>query len=208
MGEGRCTAKAKTTGARCRRAPAPGCDVCVIHGAGAPAVREAGQRRRERAEAEVEWSLTFGDVDQSKDVDLVGTVLGELRWCSAHVAWLRARVHALDPEAIGWGIERRTVRAGGQNPGTDTVRAARPHVYVTMLGEWVDRLARVAAIAGKLGVEQRYVELAERTGTVIADVLSRVLDDIDLTGDQRAAATAAVPRHLRLVGAALNGESA
>lgn len=40
-----CTAKAKTTGQRCGRAPIPGGTVCVFHGGGTQKARAAGQRR-------------------------------------------------------------------------------------------------------------------------------------------------------------------
>jgi len=46
-----CSATSTTTGKRCGRAPAPGSDKCRFHGAGAPQVRAAAQRRA--AEAEV-----------------------------------------------------------------------------------------------------------------------------------------------------------
>lgn len=40
-----CTAKAKKTGNRCKRAPIPGGTVCVMHGGAAPQVRNAATRR-------------------------------------------------------------------------------------------------------------------------------------------------------------------
>jgi hypothetical protein len=78
-------------------------------------------------------------------------------------------------------------------------------VLVEMLGEWVDRLGRMAAIAGRLGIEQRYVELAERTADVLVDVLGAVLRDLRLTPEQQEAAREAIPRHLRLVSALTEG---
>jgi hypothetical protein len=41
----RCTAKAKSTGKRCRRSPIAGSNVCRVHGAGAPQVKLAAQAR-------------------------------------------------------------------------------------------------------------------------------------------------------------------
>ena len=41
----RCTARAKSTGERCRRRPHPGANVCVIHGAGAPQVQRTARER-------------------------------------------------------------------------------------------------------------------------------------------------------------------
>ena len=41
----RCTAKAKSTGDRCKQPPIPGGTVCRTHGGSAPRVRAAGARR-------------------------------------------------------------------------------------------------------------------------------------------------------------------
>lgn len=45
MDSQRCTAKAKQSGQRCKRAPIPGGTVCKIHGGGAPQVQEAARAR-------------------------------------------------------------------------------------------------------------------------------------------------------------------
>lgn len=41
----RCTANAKSTGARCKRRPIPGGRVCKMHGGGAPQVQASARRR-------------------------------------------------------------------------------------------------------------------------------------------------------------------
>lgn len=41
----RCTARAKSTGARCKRRPIPGGNVCRMHGGAAPQVRKAARLR-------------------------------------------------------------------------------------------------------------------------------------------------------------------
>jgi hypothetical protein len=43
--ESQCTAHSKRTGDRCKRAAVIGCNVCVMHGAGAPQVRRAAALR-------------------------------------------------------------------------------------------------------------------------------------------------------------------
>lgn len=44
-----CTARAKSTGERCGRAPIPGGTVCKFHGGGTAAARAAGRRRLEES---------------------------------------------------------------------------------------------------------------------------------------------------------------
>lgn len=46
-----CTATAKSTGEKCRRAPIPGGTVCVKHGGGTRKARAAGRRRLAEAAA-------------------------------------------------------------------------------------------------------------------------------------------------------------
>jgi hypothetical protein len=67
-------------------------------------------------------------------------------------------------------------------------------------------------MTGRLDVlEQRAAEqqeeLAERIASVMVKVLRDVLDDLDLTAEQRELAKAATPRHLRLMAAGLRAES-
>ena len=45
MGQRRCTAKAKTTGNRCKRRPIAGGNVCAMHGGKAPQVQRAARLR-------------------------------------------------------------------------------------------------------------------------------------------------------------------
>ena len=49
------------------------------------------------------------------------------------------------------------------------------------------------------------VELAERVGALMADLLRGVLGDLGLTEEQQELASAAVPRHLRLIARELAG---
>ena len=67
-------------------------------------------------------------------------------------------------------------------------------------------------MTGRLdALEQRATEqqeeLAERIASVMTKVLRDVLDDLDLTEEQRELAKAATPRHLRLMAAGLRAES-
>lgn len=63
-----------------------------------------------------------------------------------------------------------------------------------------DRCAGFAAKAVAAGLAERQVRLAEKQGALIADVLRAVLADpaLGLTAEQRAAAPAAIRRHLQL----------
>ena len=60
----RCTATAKRTGERCTRARVPGSTVCALHGAKAPQVRDAAERRV--AESQAREVAARVDVDPAK----------------------------------------------------------------------------------------------------------------------------------------------
>jgi hypothetical protein len=70
---------------------------------------------------------------------------------------------------------------------------------VTLENEERDRCANFAGKAIAAGLATRQVELAERQGEIIAEVLGAVFDQLDLTAAQREAAPDAIRRHLALV---------
>lgn len=62
-----------------------------------------------------------------------------------------------------------------------------------------DRCASFAAKAVAAGLATRQVELAERQGALIAQLVTAVFDELDLTDEQREAAPDVLDRHLALV---------
>lgn len=65
-------------------------------------------------------------------------------------------------------------------------------------GETLTDVVRRALRAYAAG-DEATVRLAERQGQVVADVITAILDDLDLSSDQRLLAAAAIPRRLRAV---------
>lgn len=62
-----------------------------------------------------------------------------------------------------------------------------------------ERCANFAAKAVAAGLAQRQVELAERQGALLVELLTAVFDDLGLTDEQREAAPDVLDRHLALV---------
>lgn len=62
-----------------------------------------------------------------------------------------------------------------------------------------DRCANFAAKAVAAGLAKRQVELAERQGALMMELITAVFDELNLTDEQREAAPDALDRHLRLV---------
>ena len=196
---GRCSARTKR--GVCRAWPVRGAVVCVAHGGAAPQVRAAAGRRL----AFAEWGRSFGE--PAPDADPTETVLREIRWGAGHVAWLRERVRETEPDALIWGVESEVTRGSGEWPGVDVTKAAKANAWLVLYGQERDRLIKMCKIAHDMGIAERHVQLAERLGALMADLLRGVLDDLDLTDEQRRVAAVAVPRHLRAITGTLGGAS-
>jgi hypothetical protein len=72
-----------------------------------------------------------------------------------------------------------------------------------------DRLAKVAKTCVDVGIEERRVRLAESAGQQLAAVIRSVLDQLELTDEQRVLALRVVPDELRrLAGDVVPGQVA
>lgn len=194
---GRCGARTKH--GPCKAWPVRGATVCVTHGGATRRVKAAAGKRL----AVAEWAKSFGA--PAEDADPSQTVLDEIRWSAGHVAWLRERVQETEPEALVWSVDTEVEKGAGEFTGTDTTRAAKASMWVQLYGQERDRLTRMCEVAHRMGIAARQVELAERVGSLMADLLRGVLGDLGLSEEQQLVAAVAVPRHLQLIGGALGG---
>jgi hypothetical protein len=55
-------------------------------------------------------------------------------------------------------------------------------------GDWIDGAAKHAKLALDAGIEERRVQLAEMEAQLVANVVMGVLDDLNLTAEQKAIA--------------------
>ncbi|WP_433460709.1 HGGxSTG domain-containing protein [Micromonospora sp. CA-248212] len=191
----RCGAKARSTGHGCKRSPVPGATRCRLHGGASPQVlRKVERQQQERALAEA--VATYG---LALDVSPTEALLDEVKWTAGHVAWLRARVQELEASALSWGVRSIVDKEGGEFPGVDTTEAAAPHVLLDLYQRERKHLVDVCAKALQAGIEERRVRLAESQGALLADVIRRILGDLNLSPEQTALVGEVVPRHLRAV---------
>lgn len=203
-----CTAHTKSRGLRggkpCRAAPLAGQRICRLHGGAAPQSKAKAQERILNAEA-AKVLARFGEpVDTSPTEALLDAV----RWTAGYVGWLREKVAQVESdEALIWGrtkeIDDAVVvgdgRAATLESVTKTTREAKPNAWVSLLGEWHDRLVKICTAAIAAGIEERRVRLAEQQGALVADVIRSILADLDLTPEQEAEAAKSAPRHLRVL---------
>lgn len=174
----------------CKLKAIPGGTVCRFHGGGAPQVKA---RAAVRAEV-LRWSLGEAHADP-------GEVLLRLVTQSAR------RVEMLAAELAQLVEEEPSLRealVGESWVATEAGSLYKAGEYIRGLAQLEaqerDRCAGFAAKAVAAGLDKRRVELAERQGALIAELLRAVLADpeLGLTAEQRRAVPGVSRRHLAL----------
>jgi hypothetical protein len=94
------------------------------------------------------------------------------------VAWLGEKVAELDAEGLVWGVAETTSKQATEYPGTDTVHAARPSVWLDLYQRERTHLVRVSKAALDAGVSERLVRLAEQQGMLLAQVIRQSTDEL------------------------------
>lgn len=194
----RCGRLSKSTGKPCRRYPTHGATCCVKHGAGAPQVKAAAAARLAAAQAVADMTKAAVTYGARRDIDPAAALLELVAVSAGHVAWLAQRVAETDAKALVAGVAEQRIGADGEK--TVIVRS-QPNVWLTLYNGERAFLAKVCADTLRAGVEDRAVRLAERQGELLTVVIAALIadDTLGLTEGQRAAAVAAVPKHLRAV---------
>ncbi|MFB4306936.1 hypothetical protein [Actinomadura sp. GTD37] len=127
------------------------------------------------------------------EVDPGQALLEEVHRTAGHVAWLASVVAELDRDEVVWGVaeevDRPAVygRDGDQiGGGLEVKRKATPNAWVLLYQQERQHLARVAKAAIDAGVSERVVQVYEQIAGSYVQVLEQVLDDLQLTAEQRA----------------------
>lgn len=189
----RCTAH-RRDGTPCGSYPVKGATVCRMHGGSSPQARSAAARNVAAAKAAKAMQLLAAPVN----IDPADALLELVHWTAGEVRYWRAEVAKIaedDAEKLTWGVTR--IKEGGDDRGL-TMEATRPVAYA-MLTDAQDRLARFAAAALRAGVAERQIKLAEDQGTLVAQVIRSILDQLDLNAEQAAKVPEVVPAQLRLL---------
>jgi hypothetical protein len=109
------------------------------------------------------------------DIEPHEALLGVLRLSSGHVAWLREEL-----------------------AGVEDLATPEAQILVRLYGEERDRVGRLAKACLDAGVAERQVQLAERYGSAVAEVLRAVFNDpeLALSAAQREQLPQVLRRHL------------
>lgn len=198
MATPRCAAH-RSNGEPCRAYAVRGATVCVTHGGASPQVRAAAARRQAEEKAAKTMRLFAAPVD----IDPAHALLELVQWTAGEVRYWRAeveRIAADTPDALTWSRQAHEdgYTSGDQGgPFEKSTEQAVPHVAYRMLTDAQDRLAKYAAAALRAGVEERRVRLAEDQGALVAQVIRRILERLDLLEWQQELVGTVVPEELR-----------
>jgi hypothetical protein len=174
----RCTAR-RTDGEPCGNHAIKGGTVCRYHGGSAPQVQAAAKQRL--AEAEARKAMERYTPDRKPMENPVEALLSLASEIEGWRDYLAARVSEL--EQADW---RRDHRAGEQL-----------NAMISLYERSLDRAAKVLVDLGKLGIQDRLARLHEAQALMVLTVIQGVLNDLDLSPEQRAKAATAVPARLR-----------
>lgn len=181
-------------GKPCRTAPVIGQAVCRMHGGSSPQAKSAAARRQEERAA----VLAVETLGLPRDISPTDALLEEVRWTAGHVQWLRAKVQDLQEDDLEW---QQTKETTGVNGGT--THEAKPSIWYALYTNERAHLVKVTVAAITAGIEERRVRIAESQGALVADVIRRILAELQLTPGQQELVATVVPRQLRaLAGAA------
>jgi len=174
--------------------PVNGLTVCTAHGGKSTAAKAAAGRRVTEAAAAKE-AARFAT---RRDIHPADALLELVQWTAGEVDYWRGKVDQLADDELAGMLTTKTEQGTDRGERTDvTTTEAAEHIYIRMLGKASDRLATYAAAALRAGVEERRIRLAEGQGALVATVIRRVLDALNLTPAQLEQVPVIVPRELR-----------
>ena len=197
----RCSAK-RRNGEGCGAWAVKGATVCRMHGGSSPQARAAAARRvqEEKAAKAAQRLAQPIETDPSQALlDLVSSAAGE-------VAYWRNRVDEIqdrDEKRLTSGLTKIT--EGKDRGGVTTLRTVETIAAIEyrMWTAAQDRLAQYATAALRAGVEERRVRIAEDQGALVAQVIRRILDRLDLSEWQAEMVGSIVPEELRALSQAV-----
>lgn len=190
-----CTAH-RRNGDPCGSHAVKGGTVCRMHGGSSPQAKAKAAERVTAAKAAKTMRLFAAPVD----IDPAHALLELVQWTAGEVRYWRAEVERIavdEPANLTWGRTSHTEGEGPQGYVNQDTTEAVPHIAYRMLTDAQDRLAKYAAAALRAGVEERRVRLAEDQGALVAGVIRRILERLDLLEWQQELVGTVVPEELR-----------
>lgn len=170
----------RADGATCRMSAGAGTDHrgrgrCHKHGGATP----SAQFNEYRYEAHEQFGA-WADIDPAEAIMLC------IRVAAGEVYWFNDAVDRLALDEIVVTPVSKTTGRGPEGPVDMATRSndAKLNLLIRARQEATDRLFRYSKDALQLGLDERRVRAAEQWGQLMGQLLSRVLDDLELTPAQ------------------------
>jgi hypothetical protein len=164
----------------CRAWPVKGATVCVKHGAGAPQVAAAANRRLAGIKLRAEAARDISRLGVTIDLDDGEAVRAMRDEAAGNVVAYRNLIQRLHlGESSGFNDDEHRGESGiytamYHQTGVPTGEA-KPHILIVMYDAERDRLAKLDEVCVKLGLEGRRVALEEDRSAMFVRALERVL---------------------------------
>ena len=197
----RCRAH-KKDGTQCGRYPLHGSTVCTVHGARAPVVRAAAQRRVMRAKAEsavLKLGLPVTGIDPQD------ALLQELGRSITLVTLIEELVRRLDTGAYAWVKWSHVQGSQQMGPVDYTEYRAEVHPLLVLYREERKHLASVTRIITSARIMERQAADAERLTDLMSQAITRAIDEVMPTGEQRGLLSELIPKRMLEIATGLHG---
>lgn len=142
---------------------------CKLHGGSTP---------NHQKKAALDTAKIMGE---EMDVDPLDALLWCVRIAAGEIAYCSAQIAALD------------------KPTESTMFGKKLDMWIEVRQVAVAQLAKYSKMALDAGVAERQVQLAERYGEMLAELIGGILGELKLTKAQKEKAPEIVGRHLRLI---------
>ena len=179
---GKCNAKTRS-GGRCSKAAGWGTEHvgqgrCKLHGGNTPLHVKSAQIATAR-EAVNELALP-------RNIHPMEALLEELARTAGAVRWLDEKVQSIEEDKLVGPV-------GGAHGGFPEYKRS---VWVSVWEDERAHMAKVAKLCLDAGIDERRVQLAERQGQLMAEVIKQILADLKLSPTQAKKAPAIVRNRL------------
>jgi hypothetical protein len=163
------------------RTPHFGIGSCWSHGGTSPS--HVAKAERETAAAALR---TYG---LPREIDPVSALFEEVHRTAGAVAWLGEIVALIDPENLVWGVTQETDSQSGEFPGLDTVRQAKPVVWLELYRLERKHLVDVCKTVVSLQLEDRRDRAGRQQAAQMFLLMEAMLTDSSaaLSASQQAA---------------------
>lgn len=187
-------------GEPCKRWAMKGGLVCARHGGSTKNSKAKNAERYQEHLMEKRAEREIARLGKQREIHPAEALLESVYLAAGEVDFWREKLDTIDEDDLTWGRTSQRVGAGPEGPIDVDTFEAKPHVYKVMFDQAQEKLVKYSAAALRAGVDERRIQLAEKQGAMVGEVIKRILDRLDLSRDQQILVGEVVPEELRRLG--------